>query len=384
MRLAGVVTASLAGGDDWEAIWERIVATTSCARGGKIAVCLAGGGTEGFFYELGVLRALQRFLPSYPLCEVDIVCGISAGAVLGALLANGITPGEIAAGFRGEPARLVPFRRRDLFDPAVGAFVRRATSLSWDLVRGRRGPVSAMFRLPPAGLFAGARLRKWLRTQLAQPGMTDSFEDLPHELFIGATDQDSSEHVVFGAPGAPVAPIHLAVRASAALAPFYAPERIAGRYYIDGGFTRTTNMRVAVEQGATLVILVDPLVPARGLRPGQIADRGGVFAAMQGLKTLVSGRFDKAVPTLRAMYPHVSFHLFQPGEDVLRVMGGSPMKYFYREVIEEIAFRETTRDIRTRRAVQLARDFGRHAIQFVDPDLRSEPDHEIVEARVVA
>ena len=79
--------------------------------------------------------------------------------------------------------------------------------------------------------------------------MIDRFEELPHRLFIGATDQDTSEHVVFGATGAPRVPIHLAIRASTALAPFYAPEKIDGRYYVDGGFTRTTNMRVAVAGG---------------------------------------------------------------------------------------------------------------------------------------
>jgi hypothetical protein len=49
-------------------------------------------------------------------------------------------------------------------------------------------------------------------------------------------------------------------------------------------------------------------------------------------------------------------------------MAGSPMKYFYREEIEEIAYRETMREIRTRRARQLARDFERHDIRFRDPD----------------
>src|SRR5207248_3356097 len=116
---------------------------------------------------------------------------------------------------------------------------------------------------------------------------------------------------VFGSPGAPNVPIHRAIRASTALAPFYAPEVIDGRYFVDGGFTRTTNMRVAVQEGATLVILVDPLVPISSARPGHVAERGAVYGAMQGLKSLIHGRFDKAVPTLRAMYPHVAFHLFQ-------------------------------------------------------------------------
>jgi len=391
MRLGGV----LAGGEDDlpRAIWESIVATVSRARSGKIALCLAGGGTEGLFYEFGVLRALSRFLPDFDLCDVDIVCGISAGAVVGALLANGVGPEELARALKGSDRRadstrggprLDPIRRSDLFDPAIGAFAGRAARLSWDVVRGRRSPLSALFRLPPAGAFAGKRLKRWLKRQLDKPGMTDDFSRLRHRLFIGATDQDSNEHVVFGAPGAPEVPIHVAVRASTALAPFYAPEKIHDRYYIDGGFTRTTNMRVAVQEGATLVILVDPLVPVSSARPGHVQERGGIFVAMQGLKSLINGRFDKAVPTLRAMYPHVAFHLFQPGEGARRVMGGSPMKYFYREEIEEIAFRETTREIRSARFDQMVRDFGRHAVRFVDPDAQPSLDTLEDEVRVVA
>jgi hypothetical protein len=95
---------------------------------------------------------------------------------------------------------------------------------------------------------------------------------------------------------------------------------------------------------------------------------------MQGLKSLINGRFDKAVPTLRAMYPNVAFHLFQPGEATRRVMAGSPMKYFYREEIAEIAFRETTRDIRAHRFDVLARDFERHGIPFCDPDAPASVD----------
>ena len=385
LHLGGVIAVP-AGSDAWEAIWERIASATARGRGGKIALCLAGGGTEGLLYELGVLRALEHFLPGYSLADVDILCGISAGAILGGLLANGIDPESINQGLKSGSPRLDAIRRSDLFDPNVGELARRAAHLSWDVVRGKRTPLSALFRLPPAGVFAGRRLRDWLERQFARPGMIDRFEDLPHRLLIGATDQDTSEHVVFGSASAPTVPIHVAIRASTALAPFYAPEKIAGRSYVDGGFTRTTNMRVAVQEGATLVILVDPMVPIATGESGNVADRGAIFVAMQGLKSLINGRFDKAVPTLRAMYPQVAFHLFQPGESTRRVMAGSPMKYFYREEIAEIAYTETLRDIRSYRFTQMARDFERHGVTFVEPG-GAPPDETMqreTEVRVVA
>lgn len=384
LHIGGVIpTVDVA--DPWEAIWQRIAETTAVGRGGRIALCLAGGGTEGLLYEVGVLRALERFLPSYRLQDVDIICGISAGAILGGLLANGIGADELHAGLRGLPSRLDPIRRSDLFDPNLAELGRRAMRLSWEIARGKRSPLSALFRLPPAGLFAGNGLRKWLEHQFHKPGMIDDFDALPHRLFIGATDQDTSEHVVFGAKDAPKTPIHRAIRASTALAPFYAPEQIDGRYYVDGGFTRTTNMRVAVQEGATLVLLVDPLVPVSVNQPGHVADRGAVYTAMQGLKSLINGRFDKVVPTLRAMYPQVAFHIFQPGPDTRRVMAGSPMKYFAREAIVEMAYRETLRDIRSSRMTQLARDFERHGVKFADPEAPPESGvHAPPRLRVVA
>jgi predicted acylesterase/phospholipase RssA len=197
--------------------------------------------------------------------------------------------------------------------------------------------------------------------------MTDRFDELRRPLFIGATDQDTSQAVVFGEEGFRHVPIHKAVRASVSLLPFYASEEIDGRYYIDGAFTRTTNMRVAVRQGATMVILVDPLVPSFFDLPGQVHARGGLFASMQGLKALVNGRFDKAVKAIREMYPDVSFYLFRPYGDEMKILSGSPMKYFYRREIEEIAYRNTVEKLRVSFHA-LHRDFANHGVVFRDPE----------------
>jgi len=366
-HLAGTI---IAGADDpgWREIWRQVESTLVQRSRGRIALCLAGGGIEGLFYELGVLRALQYFLPDFRIQDVDIICGISAGAILGAFLANGIGPAEIGRGVQFGEGSIDRIGRLDIFDPNVRELVRRAGTSVAGLATGRTTPLQALFRLLPSGVFAGDNLRRYLERQLTRPGMHDRFSDLPHKLFVGSTDQDTAEHVVFGSPGWDHVPIHLAVRASAGLAPFYTPQRIEGRWYIDGGFTRTTNMRVAVQNGASLVILVDPLVPIVSPRPGYVASKGAVLVGMQGLKTLIQGRFDRAVYALRAMYPATSFHLFQPDGAVMRLMAGSPMKFFYRTEIEEIAFRETLRAIRQYRFERLHNDFGRQSVRFVDPD----------------
>ncbi len=391
-RVVGVVSADPAGADaafhfgtyrvgsvlsapSREALSLRVDELVAKRDGGRVAICLAGGGIEGLLYEIGVLRALDSFLPTKSVVDLDLFCGISAGAVLGAFLANGVGPDEIARGLAGGSARIEPIKRSELFDPNVREAGQRLSGLVRGVLRGGEGPrgvVSTVARALPSGAFAGKRLREYLKRQLNQVGMSDRFDDLRRPLFVGATDMDTSEAVVFGEDGFRHVPIHKAVRASSALTPFYAPEQIDGRYYIDGAYSRTTNMRVAVRQGATMVILIDPLVPAFSSRAGYVRERGGIYGTMQGLKALVNGRFDKAVRAIREMFPEVSFYLFRPYGDEMRILSGSPMKYFYRREVEEIAFRSTVEKMRGSLS-DLTRDFARHGVPFEDPDRGSEP-----------
>ncbi len=355
-----------------ESLEEQIFAQTERLSHGKVAICLAGGGVEGLFYEIGVLRALESFLVDRAIVDFDLFCGISAGAILGSMLANGVGPDEIGRGLAGGRARVDPIRRAEIFDPNLKEVGPRLVRAASEMVRGGEGPrgvLSTLFRAVPGGIFAGDKLRDYLERHLTQPGMSNRFDDLRRPLFVGATDQDTSQAVVFGEEGLRHVPVHKAVRASAALVPFYAPEKIDGRYYIDGAFTRTTNMRVAARQGATMVILVDPLVPVFSDNAGDVHKRGGVYSTMQGLKALINGRFDKAVRAIREMHPEVSFYLFRPYGDEMRILGGSPMKYFYRREVEDVAYRNTVDKIRASYD-DLQRDFARHGIMFRDPEER--------------
>lgn len=364
---AGIATVLCAPAPD---LWLQAVQQSLAHRpAGRVALCLAGGGIEGLLYELGVLRALEAFMADQALIDFDFFCGISAGAVLSSFLANGLGPVEIARGLEGRSARLEAISRRDIFDLNLRGLAQRSQHLPSALWRAstRSGPQGALGTLLPCAMFAGDRLRHYLKRQLTRPGMSDDFRALRRPLYIGATDQDRSEAVIFGDSGRDHIPVHRAVRASAALIPFYEPEVIEGRHYIDGAFTRTTNMRLAVEKGATLVILVDPLVPSRAIAPGDVSRRGGAFAAMQGLKTLVNGRFDKAVRAIADMYPEVNFYLFRPQDSERELLAGSPMRYFYRREIEHIAYQSTLRKIRAA-LPQMQVVFARHGITLRDPE----------------
>ena len=314
---------------------------------GKIALCLAGGGIEGLFYEIGVLRALDAALDGRAVSEFDIFTGISAGAVIAAFLANGVRPAEIADALHGHESRIAPVTRAMLFDPNLGEVARRIGGAVADMMRGRwlTSPIDSAMKVAPNALFSGDNLREYLSRELTKPGMTNDFTKLGRRLFVGATDQDTGAHVAFGTEGFDDVPISSAVRASAAMTPYYAPEKIGGHYFVDGIFTRTIDLDVAVEHGARLVICIDPLTPVQVDEPGFVSGRGGVFTTVQSVKSMIRTRLSEVIGRAEESYPEVTVFVFSPTPRDLEKMSGTLMRFFYRTETEEMAFDSAQRRI---------------------------------------
>src|SRR5829696_7475147 len=64
-------------------------------RQSKTALVLGGGGFTGAVYEIGALRALDLLSVNRSVNQFDIYVGTSAGALVAALSANGITPEQM-------------------------------------------------------------------------------------------------------------------------------------------------------------------------------------------------------------------------------------------------------------------------------------------------
>ena len=338
LRLRSFVTRPFENGLLRETI-ENIVRRDSQV--GKVALCLSGGGVEGLLFELGVLRALNAYLERRSIVEFDIFCGVSAGSILAALLANGVEPREIALGLEGREGGLDPVGPHLFYDFDTRYLTRQLLQLSRVLV-GHPGPdqlVSRVMKAVPSGLFRGRLLEHMIERELTKPGRTNNFQQIKPELYVGATDLDTFGHRVFGVTGDKHVPISRAIRASCGLMPFYGPTVIDGRYYVDGQYTRTANFHLAVEQGATLVLVVDPLVPLRTEQSGYVAAKGGVFASIQGLKSVIHTRFANAIAHAAEAYPDVNFHVFTPEQEDMRLLSGSPMKYNLRTQIIDLAYR---------------------------------------------
>src|SRR5919197_5653578 len=61
----------------------------------KTALVLGGGGFTGAVYEIGALRALDLLSTNRSVNEFDVYVGTSAGALIAALSANGVTPEQM-------------------------------------------------------------------------------------------------------------------------------------------------------------------------------------------------------------------------------------------------------------------------------------------------
>jgi NTE family protein len=265
-------------------------------------------------YEIGALRALDLMAVNSTVNQFDVYVGTSAGSFIAALCANGVTPEEMMRVVTHQGR--APFRDVDLGDllhlnllefARTGAKLPlRMVSLARQVV-AQRGQVSAMDVIlglaegMPSGAYTGAGIESYLHSVLSEPGRSDEFGELRRELYLTATDLDTCERIVFGAEGYDDVPISTAVRASGALPMVYAPVEVKGRELIDGGIVSTTNLDIAVEAGAKLVVVINPLVPfindfaeqvrtLRGSRPRRVSDMGFAQIGYQTFKLLAHQR----------------------------------------------------------------------------------------------
>jgi NTE family protein len=151
----------------------------------KIGIALSGGGIKGLCHA-GVLKALEEHG-----ITPNILSGVSAGAVVAVLYADGYSPDEIAKLFED-----ISFRRMTKIQIPDGGFFR----------------IDAFHRF----------LAKNLRAK--------TFEELKIPLRVVATDLDKGRSIVFST-GKLLDPII----ASCSVPVLFSPKMIDGVRYVDGG-----------------------------------------------------------------------------------------------------------------------------------------------------
>jgi len=354
----------------------------------KVALVCAGGGVTGAVYEIGCLRALDELLGRSVL-DLDLYVGISGGAVVAALTAAGISPGQMydeatsrsggaALGMTAAPLYglgALEFLKRSARAPkvlteaittALTAEGRNLSDVAW-----------SVFEMLPPGLLDSSGIQKFLHQLFRSRLRGDSFRKLPRRLLVVAVDIDTGEAVAFGLDGRTDVPVSKAVQASVALPGLYRPVRIDGRDYVDGGVRKTAHINLAIQNGADLVICINPIVPfhnkdgEKGPLGGHISRRGVTWVLDQTLRIMLHGRMELGLQRYAREHPEVDILVIEPTRDDMRMFSYNIMRYSARKVVAEHGYR-TTLEFFARDAERYRTLFARHGIRMADPALAPE------------
>ncbi|MBV2154217.1 patatin-like phospholipase family protein [Kitasatospora sp. SUK 42] len=258
---------------------------------------LGGGGMLGAAWTVGALCAVEEATGRQP-GAADVLLGTSAGAILAAMLAGGVRPEQLRDHQRGLPITEGPLAGVAFdYDTAVGGALPprpRAGIGSPDLLRDavrnpRAYPLLTMVSaVAPHGRGSLAPVGELVRGLLGPDGWPapDAAPDaaaIPAPaatapgpataapLRVAAVDYRSGRRVVFGDPDAPAVAVADAVMASCAIPGWFAPVRLDGSAYVDGGCWSATNADLMLGRGLDEVYVLAPMA----LRLGPRAERPG-------------------------------------------------------------------------------------------------------------
>lgn len=182
----------------------------------KTGLVLSGGGTRGFAH-LGVLKALEEYK-----IKPDIIAGVSAGSIAGALYADGNNPEETLK-------LLASHKLLDYLE----------------------------FSIPKTGLLQMGGFEKTLKEILK----AKTFEDLTIPLMVFAVNMNTAEYVCFEKGD-----LVSAVKASSSIPVVFPPVKIGGNQFLDGGIINNFPVEPLLDVCEMIVgVNVNPIGPIKNL-----------------------------------------------------------------------------------------------------------------------
>ena len=334
---------------------------------GKTALVLAGGGLTGAVYEIGALRAIDDLLIDRTVNDFDIYVGTSAGALVTSFIASGISPEIMLKVINGDMPNVSTVERKHIFDLnwpdylSVGAKLPLKLFEAWAYYLRHLDDLTffdllwSLSEALPTGFYDSMGLAAFVKQGLADFNLSDRFEDLNRELYIIATDLDTGERAVFGS-GYISAPISSSVAASSALPVVYKPVRIGEREYIDGGMRGTASIDLAIERGATLVVVINPLVPFDNTAENQIqsskkdkrlhlSEKGVQSIANQTARIVLHSGLHYHIKQTQRAHPEVDIILIEPKPEDYQMFFYNIMRYSARLIVARHGFESITVDL---------------------------------------
>ena len=176
----------------------------------KVGLALGGGGGRGMAH-IGVIEVLEK-----EKIHIDMVAGTSAGAAIGALLAQGKNADEM-----------------------------KVLARSWDWKHRAR---AIDLTLPKSGFIAGKKVKEFLKSIIGDV----EFSDLKLPFACIATDVITGEEVVINQGS-----VLEAVKASISMPIIFTVVKWQGRYLVDGGLVDPVPVSVLKDMGADFIIAVN-------------------------------------------------------------------------------------------------------------------------------
>jgi NTE family protein len=256
----------------------------------------------------------------------ESLVGTSAGAIVAASLAAGRAPARPSKiDTSGETGHQSPdshpqddyratarSRARGLRDAAARQLVGAARAGADPLA-----PLALAAGRPGGALLRAALLTRAPRGASSLVSLAESVRDarvqFDGRLRICCVDRANGRRVVFGAPGAPPAPVADAVVASCSIPAVFEPIRIGGREYVDGGVWSLTNMDAATAAQGTQVLCLNP---TGSLHAEPLSARAALYLAARAGQQLEAA-------VLRRRGAHV--HVICPRADAAAAMSPSLM-----------------------------------------------------------
>ena len=371
------------------------------ASGSRIGLAIAGGGPVGLVYEIGALHALGEALDGLDLNHLNVYVGVSAGAVMAALLANRLPTSQICHIFISNESEEHPLDPRIFLMPAIGEYWRRLSSAPRLLLeafwRYLQNPfdlslLQSLTRLGkalPSGFFDNEPIYQYLAHLWSAPGRTDDFRQLKNKLYVIAVDLDTGESVKFGAPGYDHVPISRAVQASSALPGLYPPVEIDGHSFVDGALQKTMHASVALQEELDLLLCLNPLVPfdarlavqaGRPTEVGRLVEGGLPVVLSQTFRALIHSRLQVSMQKYDTEFEHTDLILFEPNRDDAKMFFTNVFSFSGRDWVCEHAYQTIREDLLARR-VELEPILARHGIRMRMDVLEDRNRHYYTSAR---
>ena len=135
--------------------------------------------------------------------------------------------------------------------------------------------------------------------------------------------------------------------ASAAVPILFEPVTVDGVQYVDATVTKTAHARLAVERGAGLVVVVNPMRPLLHDPKTQppLADGGPFAVAGQALRIAIHRRLHDGLARHAYTSPATDFVLLEPYERDLRLFDYPLMTYSLRHEVIRRGYRTTVKTI---------------------------------------